>query len=128
MGEGIENEITIGGAPYDAKDDYLKSITQILYKLTNAGDEGLEHLSWISEYYVNLLVNRIIDPKDRDAMREAKQSLKRIREQEKRSGKNTLTKDEAQKIVIEVNLVILGEMMSYVDKYYGFETRLAVMA
>jgi hypothetical protein len=132
MPEQYEDMINVGGPEYDAKDDYIKSLANIFYKINSAADDySKDVLTWKLDYYVDILINRMIDPKDREDMREAKKALYEIekhREAEDEhtsvSKMSTVGKQDAR---IETNKKIFGELITYFDRYYGFETQLAVM-
>jgi len=124
--------INVGGPEYDAKDDYIKSLANIFYKINSAADcNSKDQLNWQLDYYVDILINRMIDPKDRDDMREAKTALYEIEIQKIATEENKKLKDlslsDRQDAHIETNKRIFGELVTYFDRYYGFETQLAVM-
>jgi|LSQX01.1.fsa_nt_gb hypothetical protein len=133
MPEQYEDMINVGGPEYDAKDDYIKSLANIFYKINSAADCGnKDTLQWQLDYYVDILINRMIDPKDREDMRQAKTALVDI-EIQKQMKMNKITKKESLAVtdrhdaIIETNKKIFGELITYFDRYYGFETQLAVM-
>ena len=130
-----ENSVGVGGPEYDAKDDYVKSLANLFYKINSAADCGNKsQLTWILDYYVDILINRMIDPTDREAMRKAKTALYHVKvteqaKKERKSGQpgSMVSKDGDETAHIETDKIIFGELITYFDRYYGFETQLAVM-
>jgi len=124
--------INVGGPEYDAKDDYIKSLANIFYKINSAADDyNKDVLAWKLDYYVDILINRMIDPQDREDMREAKKALyeieKRREAKEEHTSVSEMSTSGRQDARIETNKKIFGELITYFDRYYGFETQLAVM-
>lgn len=131
------NSIVIGGETISAKDDYLKVITNIFYKINSAADnrQRPEDLQWILNFYTDVLINSVLDPVDRDNLRIAKEDIYQA-ECLKRATKpvksiedlNTAVsaKDKDQALITACT-TITGEVRNYLDRYFGFETKLAVM-
>jgi hypothetical protein len=130
--------VVIGGEKISAKDDYLKVISNIFYKINSAADSRQKpgDLVWILDFYTNVLINCVLDPEDRDNLQTAKEdiyqaeALKRIKPGIKVQTVNDLNqlgqaeRDEAK---IAACTRIMGEVRNYLDRYFGFETKLAVM-
>jgi len=129
--------MVIGGETVSAKDDYLKVITNIFYKINGAADSRTkpEELQWILSFYTDVLINSVINPIDRDKLVQAKEDIYII-ECIKRSTKPvksleelnaTLTSKDKDQAMIAACTRIIGEVRNYLDKYFGFEQKLAVM-
>lgn len=131
------NSMVIGGETISAKDDYLKVITNIFYKINAAADniQKPSELQWKLNYYTDVLINSVLDPTDRDNLRIAKEDiyqaecLKRatrpVKNLEDLNGAVSVQdKDQA---LITACTAITGEIRNYLDRYFGFETKLAVM-
>ncbi|HOW15058.1 hypothetical protein [Methanosarcina sp.] len=133
--EQTDDSVNVGGPEYDSKDDYIKSLANLFYKINGAADcRDKSQLVWLLDYYVDILINRMIDPNDREAMREAKNTLFEVeqdkelkKERQKTKEKSILSVDGRQDASIATNKIIFGELITYFDRYYGFETQLAVM-
>lgn len=129
--------LVIGGETVSAKDDYLKVITNIFYKINAAADSRTkpEELQWILSFYTDVLINSVLNPSDRDNLVQAKEDIY-ITECIKRCSKpvrnleelNTaITSRDRDQAMISACTRITGEIRNYLDKYFGFEQKLAVM-
>ena len=134
---GTGNSIVIGGETISAKDDYLKVITNIFYKINAAADnrQRPSDLQWILNFYTDILINSVLDPTDRDNLRIAKEDIYQA-ECLKRATKpvrtvedlNTaVSSNDKDQALITACTTITGEVRNYLDRYFGFETKLAVM-
>lgn len=131
-------EIVVGGQRYVGKDDYLKTINGIFNRLNSINSNvTYKEILWDLDYCTNLLINSIIDSKERAKMRQAKQAiiaielLKKVKNPTKFASieelKDKLTPDEINLACIDACLQVVGEMRSYTDRYWGLETKLGVM-
>jgi len=129
MAEVNKQPVVVGGPEYDANGDYLSTIANIFLKINAAADSmNIDSTSWLLDYYVNLLISRIIDPEDRDLLRDAKHSLYLIEMDDMIADSgDSLGADDKKRCLITANLKVIGELSSYMDRYYGFEKKLAVM-
>ena len=129
--------IVVGGETITAKEDYLRVITNIFYKINAAADNRSqpEELQWILNFYTDILINSVLDPTDRDNLRIAKEDIYQA-ECLKRSTKPVKTLEELNTVLgakdksqatIAACTTITGEVRNYLDRYFGFETKLAVM-
>lgn len=129
--------MVIGGETISAKDDYLKVITNIFYKINAAADNrhSPEELKWILNFYTDILINSVLDPTDRDNLRTAKEDIYQA-ECLKRASKpvrsiedlnNAVSASDRTQAAITACTIIIGEVRNYLDRYFGFETKLAVM-
>lgn len=135
--QDLGTALVIGGETVSAKDDYLKVITNIFYKINGAADgrNKPEDLQWILGYYTDMLINSVINPDDRDKLVQAKEDIYLV-ECIKRATKpvksieelNAIltTKDKDQAMIAACTRVI-GEVRNYLDRYFGFEQKLSVM-
>lgn len=124
------NEIIIGGETVTAKDDYLKTITNMLYKINSASDgKNLNELQWTLNFYTDILISAILNREARAAMQQAKDDIfaaEIIKRQALKNGKN-LTDEEERQARVAACTAIVGECREYFDRYFGFEMKLAVM-
>lgn len=129
--------VVIGGETISAKDDYLRVITNIFYKINAAADNRSKpgDLQWILNFYTDILINSVLDPIDRDNLRIAKDDIFQA-ECLKRVTKPVKTLEELNSVIsagdkeqasITACTVITGEVRNYLDRYFGFETKLSVM-
>ena len=124
-------EIIIGGETVSAKDDYLKTITNLFYKINAAADgKNLSDLQWTLNYYTDILISAILNREARESMKKAKDDIYAAeiikRQSQKEKGK-TLNDEEERQARVAACTAIVGECREYFDKYFGFETKLAVM-
>jgi hypothetical protein len=128
----------IGGETVSARDDFLKGISNIYYRVAACSDiPDNVTMSRRLEFLIKTLINTIIDPKERDRMNNAFNTLflleqcKRARDIRgvKSPGDlyGQLSAEFRQDALIDACTKMLGEMRNYHDKYYGFELHLQVM-
>lgn len=134
-----QREVSIGGETVSAKDDYLHVITNIFYKINSAADtrSDIGQIANILNYYTDLLINSVLTPGDRDNLRIAKEDiyqaecLKRavrpIKTVEDLNNLTIISQKDKDQALIAACTILTGEVRNYLDKYFGFETKLAVM-
>ena len=137
--ESSPDTIPIGGETYKGQDDYLKTINSIFNKIVglSISNDKLSAMFWDLNYCTDLLINSIIDSKERDLLAQAKVSLyqyeclKMVDDPTKYKTLNEVKKalDEADlnRAGIESCMRMIGECRTYFDKYFGLEQKLAVM-
>lgn len=125
-----KDTINTGVPEYDANTEYLQTVNLLFNKIACAGDSGsTATLHWLLNYYTGMLMARIINPEQRDQMREAREDVYLIELQKtetQRKGE-LLSVDDQRAARIEANTIIIGEMTTHFDRYFGFETKLEVM-
>jgi len=124
--------ISMGIPEFNANEGLLQSIMNVFDMISHAADSGdLDKTAWKTNFYVKLLTARILDPEDRESLREASETLLKLRldeaNEDKKKRNEKLTKSDEMEIRINVDLLILGEISSYIDRYFGLETKLGVM-
>lgn len=129
--------MVIGGETVSAKEDYLRVITNIFYKMNAAADmrQNEKDLEWIVNYYTDMLISSVLDPTDRDNLAIAKEDIYQAEclkyaEKPIRSVEDLISAVSAEnraKAKITACTRITGEIRNYLDRYFGFETKLAVM-
>jgi len=129
--------VVIGGERISAKEDYLRVITNIFYKINAAADSRTKpgDLQWILNFYTDILINSVLDPTDRDNLRIAKEDiyqaecLKRVTRPVKNLEElnSVISAGDKEQAAITSCTVITGEVRNYLDRYFGFETKLSVM-
>ena len=134
----MKTKFNLGGETVTAREDYLRTITNLSYKIAALADlTDKSDVAWHYDLLTQQLVNKIIDPEDRDRMRAAKKDIyliecgrrtKNIYQFKNRFELiNSLSKDDAADAMIETCNTVYGECLTYFDKYFGFELHLAVM-
>jgi hypothetical protein len=133
------NCITIGGETYKGSEDYLRTINGLFNRIagisfSNAANQSA--ISWDLNYCTDMLINSILDPTDRAELRKAKlwvyqsECAKFTESPEKYKSFDTLTKalkdEQLTKANVNTCLAIVGEVRTYLDKYFGLEKKLAV--
>lgn len=132
------SSVVIGGEKISAKDDYLKVISNIFYKINSAADSRQKpaDLVWILDFYTNVMISCVLDPEDRDNLQIAKEDifqaemLKKVKPGvriQTINDFNQLGQTERDEAKITACTKIMGEVRNYLDRYFGFETKLAVM-
>lgn len=132
-----ENQMIIGGEKVAAKDEYLHTITNLFFKINAAADgiTDMGTLRWKLDYYTMTLINSVLDPDDRDNLKTAKESIYQA-ECIKRATKpvrtlqdltTSVSQDARNEAMIYACTTITGEIRNYLDRYFGFEQKLAVM-
>lgn len=130
MEDGQDNEIILGGNRVEAKEDYLKTITNVFHKINNAGDtKNLSDLQWSMNYYTDILISAILNREARRAMMNAKEAVYQaeILKYETRSNSKSLSGEEKMQARVTACSEIVGECRAYFDQYFGFETKLAAL-
>lgn len=129
MEEQNGREVIIGGETVSAKDDYLKTITNMFYKINAAADgKNLADLQWILNYYTDVLISAILNREAREAMQQAKNDVYAAEILKRSFGKTGEMSDEEERQArVAACTIITGECREYFDKYFGFETKLAVL-
>ena len=62
MAEGMQ-EVQLGGETVSAREDYLKVITNLLYKVNGAAEgKSLGDLQWSLNFYTDILISSILKP------------------------------------------------------------------
>jgi hypothetical protein len=125
-----EKELILGGETVAAKDEFLKTIINMFYKINGAADgKSLKDLQWILNYYTDILISFILKAEARDEMRVAKDDIYAVEilkiKLSKAKGEE-ITEEEIYQAKITACTVIVGEMRNFLDKYFGFEQQLAV--
>jgi hypothetical protein len=138
-GINANNSITVGGETYKGSEDYLRTINGLFNRIagisfSNAANQSA--ISWDLNYCTDMLINSILDPKDRAELRKAKvwvyqaecRKLSESPEKYKSFDSLAAALKEAQLTKANVNtcLAIVGEVRTYLDKYFGLEKKLAV--
>jgi hypothetical protein len=103
----------------------------------SVSDESYKDLLWDLNYGIDCLISSIIHPDDRDKFYRAKEViiqheyLKLVKDptkyQDVKAVKADLKEDEIIQAGITACKIIKGELMTYYDRYFGFEQRLEVM-
>lgn len=130
MDEQNDNEVILGGARIEGKDDYLKSITQIFYKINQAADtKNLNDLQWSMNFYTDVLISAILDRKARRAMQVAKEAIYQaeLLKREATKKDHILTDQEEKQARVSACTEIIGECRQWFDLYFGFQTKLGVL-
>ena len=123
-------EVQIGGETISAKDDYLRTITNLMYKINSAADSmSRSDLQWKLNYYTDMLIAAILDRGTRATMKQIKEDVYKAEVLKLQSfkGSKNLSADEEDQAKITACTVIVGECREYMDRYFGFEMKLAVM-
>jgi hypothetical protein len=123
-------EIVIGGETVSAKDDYLKTLTNLFYKINAAADgKTLSELAWGMNFYTDVLISAILDPDARDLMTAAKEDIlqSEIIKTRYATRRDTLTDEDTRQCQVKTCTIIAGELRNYFDKYFGFEIKMAVL-
>jgi len=128
--EDMDNEVILGGEKVSAKEEYLKTITNLFFKINTAAEnKSLTDLQWIMNYYTDVLISAILNREVREAMSDAKESIYQvelIKKDTKKDGK-VLTEQETSQAKVMACTKIVGECRSYFDRYFGFETKLSAL-
>jgi hypothetical protein len=123
-------EIQVGGEKISARDEYLKTVTNLFFKINCAADtKSINDLQWSLNFYTDMLISSILNADARDSLRVAKEDIYQaecLKIKIRKQG-NNLTDAEDNQARLTSCTVIIGEIKNYMDRYYGFEQRLGVL-
>jgi hypothetical protein len=127
----MAQEVVIGTETYSAKDDYLKTVTNLLMKINSAADgKELKEIAQSMNFITDVLISTVLNPTIRDQLKTAKNDIYELElikiKMKKGMDYNITTEQEAQ-AQVRACTEIVGEIRNVLDKYYGFEIRNAVM-
>jgi hypothetical protein len=124
-----EQEVLIGGETVSAREDHLKCIINLFYKINAAADsKTVGDLQWTLNYYTDVLISNILQSEARDLMRIAKEDIYQVELLKlKAESKEALTDEQRSQAKITACTVIVGEIHQYMDRYFGFEKQLAAL-
>lgn len=127
----MAQEVVIGTETYSAKDDYLKTVTNLLMKVNTAADgKELKEIAQSMNFITDVLISTVLNPTIRDQLKTAKNDiyeLELIKTKNKKGIEHNITSEQEYQAQIKACIEIVGEIRNVLDKYYGFEIKNAVM-
>ena len=118
--------IDLGLPPAEMEGGYLNTFYRTLVilgsTLSSVDDPKDIRIPLICDFLVSL----VTDDEIRDEIREHKKALQETMVRELKESGAKLTNEEMGKIVREVNMAIVGEVVSFFDQFSGLTHKLAV--
>ena len=128
----MAQEVVIGTETYSAKDDYLKTVTNLLMKVNTAADgKELKEIAQSMNFITDVLISTVLNPTIRDQLKTAKNDIYELELIKIKSKKGTddskSYSEQEYQAELKACIEIIGEIRNVLDKYYGFEIKNAVM-